>query len=112
MSTIDTAHFVENFVRYADDHNACLETKNYSKRSRLNKKLMSMLAEIDTSSNASDIVSRIINSGNRYAIMWIANFAFKNKVCSEMVNDELIKIKNENRSVDSITAWALMNEYN
>lgn len=110
MKPLDNAQFVDLFVKYAEEHNACLIKKDYSKRSRLNKKLMNMLAQIDTASDGAEIVSMIISSGSKYATLWIANFAFKNKVCSEAVMKELLKIRKE-KSVDSITAWALMKEF-
>lgn len=108
MGNKTVVQFVELFVKLADEHNACLATKNYNKRSKIAKKLMGMLAYIDTATNAKEIVSGIFNSGSKYAVMWISKYAFKNEICVEEVKAGLRRIQNEKHSVDSITAWARM----
>ena len=39
--------FINEFIRNAEEHDICLESKNYSKRSRHNKKLIKMLEELN-----------------------------------------------------------------
>ena len=90
MGNKTVVQFVELFVKLADEHNACLATKNYNKRSRIAKKLMGMLAYIDTATNVKEIVSGILNSGSKYAVMWISNYAFKNEI-SQMQNINIIE---------------------
>lgn len=106
----DEVTFVKDFVELADMHNSCLATKDYSKRSRCNKKLLGMLKTIDDFSNPEDVISKIIASGNDYAVMWIANYAWKNGHCVDLIKEKLNEIKTQKRGPDAITAWALMVE--
>ena len=104
------SEFVSEFVRLAREHNDCLETQNYSKRSRLNKKLMDMLARIDGFENPEEVISGIVGSGNDYAVMWISNYAWKNGHCVEIIKTKLTEIKDRRNGPDSVTAWALLVE--
>lgn len=107
---IDHADFIVQFVKCAKEHNDCLDTQNYSKRSRLNKKLMNMLAAIDGFENPEEVISGIIASGDDYAVMWISNYAWKNGYLVELVKAKLTEIKDRKSGPDSITAWALIAE--
>lgn len=104
------ADFVSKFVQYAIEHNDCLAVQNYSKRSRLNKKLMSMLTQIEGFENPEEVINEIISSGDDYAVMWISNYAWKNGHCVELIKAKLTEIKDRKDSPDSITAWALIAE--
>ncbi len=107
---ITHADFVVEFVKCAKEHNDCLAVQNYSKRSRLNKKLMGMLATIDGFDNPAEVITGIIASGDDYAVMWISNYAWKNGHCVEVIRAKLTEIKNRKSGPDSITAWALIAE--
>ena len=107
---INHADFIVKFVQCAKEHNDCLATQNYSKRSRLNKKLMGMLATIDGFDNPEEVITGIIASGDDYAVMWISNYAWKNGHCVELVKTKLTEIKDRKSGPDSITAWALIAE--
>ena len=107
---ISHAEFVIKFVQCAKEHNDCLADQNYSKRSRLNKKLMGMLATIDGFENPEEVITGIIESGDDYAVMWISNYAWKNGHCVELVKAKLTAIKDRKSGPDSITAWALIAE--
>lgn len=109
---MDDKSFVAEFVRLAIQHNDCLATHEYSKRSRINKKLLNMCASIATFENPESVVSAIIDSGNDYATMWISNYAMKNGLCVEVVKQKLQEIKERKKGPDSITAWALLTENN
>ncbi len=104
------AEFIAEFVKYSKEHNDCLEDQNYSKRSRLNKKLMGMLQSIDAFENPEEVISGIIASGDDYAVMWISNYAWKNGHCVEIIKAKLTEIKDRKAGPDSITAWALIAE--
>ena len=110
--TFKDEKFVSDFIKLAKEHNRCLETKEYSKRSRINKKLMSMLNVINSLQNPEKIISEIIDCGDEYAILWIANYAFKNKMCVDIVRQKLKEIMDRKSGADSVTAWALMRENN
>lgn len=101
-------YFVSEFVRLSREHNDCLAIQDYSKRSRINKKLMNMLAQIDAFENPGEIVSDIIASGDDYAVMWISNYAWKTGQCVEVVKAKLSEIKDRKNGPDSVTAWALL----
>ena len=100
--------FVMDFVKFANEHNACLATQDYSKRSRLNKKLLKMLSAIHEFEEPEAVISEIIDAGNDYATMWIANYAMNNNFCVELVKQKLQTIKDRKNGPDSITAWALL----
>lgn len=102
--------FISEFVRLSREHNDCLETQNYSRRSRLNKKLMGMLSKIDNFENAEEVIRGIIESGDDYAVMWISNYAWKNGHCVEIIREKLTEIKNRRNGPNSVTAWALIAE--
>ena len=102
--------FVSEFVKLSREHNNCLETQNYSKRSRLNKKLMGMLAQIDNFENPEEVIKGIIESGDDYAVMWISNYAWKNGHCVGIVKSKLTEIKDRRNGPNSVTAWALIAE--
>lgn len=104
--------FVAEFVKLAIQHNACLATHDYSKRSRINKKLLNMCASISTFGNPESVVSAIIDCDDDYATMWISNYAMKNNLCVEVVKQKLQEIKNRKNGPDSVTAWALLTENN
>ena len=104
------AEFIAEFVKLSKAHNDCLETQNYSKRSRINKKLMAMLENIDSFEDPEEIIYGIISSGNDYALMWISNYAWKNDYLVDLVKVKLTEIKNRKSGPDSITAWALIEE--
>lgn len=108
MSNKTVIQFVELFVKLAEEHKACLAAKNYNKRSKIAKKLMGMLAYIDTATNAKEILSGILNSGSKYAVMWISNYAFKNESCLEEVKAGLQKKLNEKHSLEAMSTWARM----
>ena len=108
----EIAEFTNQFVKLATEHNRCLETQEYSKRSRINKKLMSMLKCINSFSNPAEVVTQIMDAGDDYATMWISNYALKNGLCVEVVRMKLQAIKDAKRGADSVTAWALMAENN
>ncbi len=110
VKQIPHANFVAEFVKCAKEHNDCLAVQNYSKRSRLNKKLMGMLATIDGFANPEEVINGIIASGDDYAVMWISNYAWKNGHCVEVIRAKLTEIKNRKAGPDSITAWALIAE--
>ena len=107
---LGSGNFVSEFVRLSREHNECLATQNYSKRSRLNKKLMGMLAQIDGFENPEEVISGIIESCDDYAVMWISNYAWKNGHCVELVKTKLTEIKDRRNGPDSVTAWALIAE--
>lgn len=107
---IPHASFVVEFVKCAKEHNDCLAVQNYSKRSRLNKKLMGMLATIDGFEEPEEVISEIIASDDDYAVMWISNYAWKNGHCVEVIKAKLSEIKERKAGPDSITAWALIAE--
>ena len=48
---MDEKTFIAEFVRLAIQHNDCLATQDYSKRSRINKKLLNMLSTIQEFEN-------------------------------------------------------------
>lgn len=102
--------FISEFVRLSREHNDCLETQNYSRRSRLNKKLMGMLSKIDNFENAEEVIRGVIESGDDYAVMWISNYAWKNGHCVEIIREKLTEIKNRRNGPNSVTAWALIAE--
>ena len=107
---MDDRKFVTEFVRLAIEHNNCLATQNYSKRSRINKTLMKMLSTIHEYEKPEEIISAIIDSGDDYATMWISNYAMKNNLCVEVIKQKLQAIKDRKKGPDSITAWALLTE--
>lgn len=109
---MDEKMFVVEFVRLANQHNSCLATHEYSKRSRINKKLLNMCASISSFENPASVVSEIIDSGDDYATMWISNYAMKNNLCVEVVKHKLQEIKDRKKGPDSVTAWALLTENN
>lgn len=109
---MDEKKFVSEFVRLAIEHNNCLATKEYSKRSRINKKLMNMLSAISNFERPEMVISEIIDAGNDYATMWISNYAMKNNLCADVVKQKLRTIKDRKNGADSVTAWALLTENN
>ena len=109
---MDEKTFVAEFVKLAIQHNACLATQDYSKRSRINKKLLNMCAAISAFENPESVVSAIIDSGDDYATMWISNYAMKNNLCVEVVKHKLQEIKDRKKGPDSVTAWVLLTENN
>lgn len=110
MGNKTPAEFIAEFVKYSKEHNDCLADQNYSKRSRLNKKLMGMLQSIDAFESPEEVISGIIESGDDYAVMWISNYAWKNGHCVEVIKAKLTEIKDRKAGPDSITAWALIAE--
>ena len=107
---MDEKTFIAEFVRLAIQHNDCLATHDYSKRSRINKKLLNMLSTIQKFENPASVISEIIDYGNDYATLWISNYAMKNNLCVEVVRQKLQEIKDSKKGPDAITAWALLTE--
>lgn len=109
-SNCANSEFISEFVKLSHEHNDCLETQNYSKRSRLNKKLMGMLAQIDNFETPEEIIRGIVDSGDDYAVMWISNYAWKNGHCVDIIKSKLAEIQNRRNGPNSVTAWALIAE--
>lgn len=107
---MDEKTFIAEFVRLAIQHNDCLATHDYSKRSRINKKLLNMLSTIQEFENPASVISEIIDYGNDYATLWVSNYAMKNNLCVEVVRQKLQEIKDNQKGPDAITAWALLTE--
>lgn len=108
---MDAEKFVSDFVSLATKHNEYLLTKEYAKRSRINKKLMKMLGELSSFESPEAIVSAILHRGNKYSAMWITNYAFSNDICVETVKRELQAIEKDGNRQDACTAWLLLDSH-
>lgn len=83
---------VNMFVSLSEDYYELLLIKNYSKRSRIRKKLMGLLNLIETIPEGEIVVSEILKTDNNSAILWIANYALKNNICVDIVKQKLNSI--------------------
>ncbi len=102
-------NFVSTFVKYANEHDSCLEEKDYSKRYRLNKTLLAMLMELKQYENSEDVVEQILEARSDCATLWISNFARTNHIYKEFVEAKLREIASEKCGANNLMAWTLLN---
>ena len=107
MKTIDS--FIIEFIRSAEEHYICLEDKNYSKRSRINKKLIRMLEKLESIENETLVIKKILDSKSYSAILWVANYGLQRKICVEEIVILLEEIKNSSKPSFSISAFTILN---
>lgn len=105
MSNKGVIQFATLFVKLSKEYNACLNPKDEAKRNKIKKKLFTMLAFVDSANNAEEILHAIFEISDKYAIMWVSKFKFKNELCIEIVKEELRKIKIQKRRINFTTIW-------
>ena len=103
---------VVTFVSLSEDYYELLLIKNYSKRRRVRKKLLELLNLIETISENEIVVNQIIETNSDSAILWIAGYALKNDICSDIVEQKLNAIiaKNEDYRHSASAIAILMNK--
>ena len=102
--------FCEQFIALAEEHYQLLKKKNYSKRTRVNKKLLEMLSSISIYFvDIDEFIRKIITTKNESAILWISNYALYNELCRQEIIKELEYIyNNSNDSIHSASAYTIL----